>query len=145
MPQLDHKQQMSSRIHDPESGKEVPKARYCPPSVFQIFSLGILFLSVTAVVAGTISGDWEASYCTSPPVSKISYIGSHLLTKFPGVVAVLLILEAWMYLEKVKLQEMKMNRCGYRGWNIGLVMNPRGINRLLYAWVGIGADGGLLG
>jgi hypothetical protein len=67
MPQLDHKQQTSSPIHDPESGKEVPKARYCPPSVSKILSLGILFLSITAVVAGAISGDWEASFCTSPP------------------------------------------------------------------------------
>jgi hypothetical protein len=75
----------------------------------------------------------------------MSYIGSHLLTKFPGVIAALLILEVWMYLKKVKLQEMKRSRCEYRGWNIGLGMNTRGINRLLYAWVGIGADEALLG
>ncbi|KAH8803979.1 hypothetical protein F5882DRAFT_373664 [Hyaloscypha sp. PMI_1271] len=124
MPQLDHKQQTSSPIHDPECGKEVPKARYRPPSVFHILSLGILFLSITAAVAGAISGDREASFC---------------------VIAALLILEAWMYLEKVKLQEMKRSRFEYRGRNIGLEMNPRGINRLLYAWVGIGADGALLG
>jgi hypothetical protein len=64
--QLDSQLQTSSPIDDPESCKKVPKARYCPPSSFQILSLCILFLCITAVVAGTISGDWEASFCTFP-------------------------------------------------------------------------------
>jgi hypothetical protein len=52
---------------DPEAGngKIRAKARYFPsaPSIFRILSLGIIFLSVTAVVAGCISGDWGASSC----------------------------------------------------------------------------------
>jgi hypothetical protein len=57
----------------------------------------------------------------------------------------LLFLEAWIWLEKVKIQEMKRSRYGYRGWNVGLRMNTRGINTLLYSWAGIGADGAILG
>jgi hypothetical protein len=52
---------------DPESGKEKTrtKSRYFPsaPSIFRILSLWIIFLSITAVVAGCISGDWGASLC----------------------------------------------------------------------------------
>jgi len=52
---------------DPEAGKEKTRAkiRYFPsaPSIFRILSLWIIFLSITAVVAGCISGDWGASSC----------------------------------------------------------------------------------
>jgi hypothetical protein len=52
---------------DPEAGKEKTrtKTRYFPsaPSIFRILSLWIIFLSITAVVAGFISGDWGASSC----------------------------------------------------------------------------------
>jgi hypothetical protein len=68
-----------------------------------------------------------------------------MLTTFPGVLATLLFLEAFIWLEKIKVQEMRGSQCGYRGWNISLGINDRGINRLLYAWAGIGADGALLG
>jgi hypothetical protein len=74
---LDSQLQTPSPIHDPESGKEVPKERYCPPSGFQILSLCVFFLCITAVVVGTISGDWEASFCTFPsspfPLQNLIY------------------------------------------------------------------------
>ena len=57
-----------------------------------------------------------------------------------GVIAMLVILETWIWIEKVKIQEMKRTRCVYRGWNLG-----GGMNRVLYAWAGIGADEALLG
>jgi hypothetical protein len=56
---------------DPEAGKEKTRAktRYFPsaPSIFRILSLWIIFLSITAVVAGCISGDWGASLCKFTP------------------------------------------------------------------------------
>lgn len=55
----------------------------------------------------------------------------------------LAVLEVFILLEKIKLQELKRSKYGYRGWGSG--MSPRGINRLLYTWAGIGADGALLG
>jgi hypothetical protein len=63
---------------DPEAGKEKTrtKSRYFPsaPSIFRILSLWIIFLSITAVVAGCISGDWGASSCkftlTSFPITS---------------------------------------------------------------------------
>lgn len=68
-----------------------------------------------------------------------------MLTLIPGVLATLLFLEAFIWLEKIKIQEMQGSEYGYRRWNISLGISNRGINRLLYAWAGIGADGALLG
>jgi hypothetical protein len=68
-----------------------------------------------------------------------------MLTKIPGVVATLLFLEAFIWLEKTKIQEMQQSQYQFRGWNISLGISNRGLNRLLYAWAGIGADGALLG
>jgi hypothetical protein len=66
-----------------------------------------------------------------------------------GVIAMLLILEAWIWIEKLKIQESKRGRCAYRGgsksWGWGLAVSGRGMDRLLYAWAGTGADGALLG
>ncbi len=68
-----------------------------------------------------------------------------MLTTIPGVLATLLFLETFTWLEKIKIQEMQGIQYGYQGWNIGLGISSRGLNRLLYAWAGIGADGELLG
>ena len=68
-----------------------------------------------------------------------------MLTTIPGVLATLLFLEAVIWFEKTKIQEMQGTQYGFRGWNISLGISNRGINRLLYAWAGIGADGALLG
>jgi hypothetical protein len=64
---------------DPEAGKEMPKPRYCPtaPSIFRILSLCIVFLSITVVVAGMVSGDWQASFCKYSTFQNYR----HLLTK----------------------------------------------------------------
>jgi hypothetical protein len=44
---------------------EVERQRYYrPPPIFHILSLGIGFLCAMAVVAGCVSGDWEATFCT---------------------------------------------------------------------------------
>jgi hypothetical protein len=67
-------QHTSPPLHDLEKASEphdaVPKQRLCPhaaaPSIFKILTIGILFLGITAVVAGMISGDWEASFCITP-------------------------------------------------------------------------------
>jgi hypothetical protein len=68
-----------------------------------------------------------------------------MLTTIPGVLATLLFLEVFIWFEKVKIQEMQGTQYGFRGWDISLGISSRGINRLLYAWAGIGADGALLG
>jgi hypothetical protein len=68
-----------------------------------------------------------------------------MLTPIPGVLATLLFLESFIWLEKIKIQEIQGSQYSYRGWNINLGISNRGINRLLYAWAGIGADGALLG
>lgn len=136
-------------IHDLEKASEdheTPKRRICPyataPSIFKILSLGVLFLGITAVVAGVLSGDWEASLCSFPFLSLLSLDvwGVTHRGDLIGVIAMLLILQTWIWLERVKIQEMKRSRCVYRGWNLG-----GGMNKTLYAWAGIGADGALLG
>ena len=45
---------------------------------------------------------------------------------FVGVIAMLVILESWIWLERVKIQGMERSRCVYQGWNVG-----DGINRVL--------------
>lgn len=42
---------------------EMRRRRSCTPSIFHILSLGIVFLCISAVVAGVLSGDWEATFC----------------------------------------------------------------------------------
>jgi hypothetical protein len=170
---------------DPEAGKQKTRAklRYFPsaPSIFRILSLWIIFLSITAVVAGCISGDWGASLCEFMFIASPFFSFNHLyllnsiktplprpfphsfytrslvhravftkrdeqmLTTITGVLATLLFLEAFIWLEKTKIQEMQGTQYGFRGWNISLGISNRGLNRLLYAWAGIGADGALLG
>jgi hypothetical protein len=68
-----------------------------------------------------------------------------MLTTITGVLATLLFLETFIWLENSKLQEMQQIQYSFRGWNISLGISNQGINRLLYAWAGIGADGALLG
>jgi hypothetical protein len=74
-------QHTSPPLHDLEKASEphdaVPKQRLYPhaaaPSIFKILTLGILFLDITAVVAGMISGDWEASFCITPLLLPFSF------------------------------------------------------------------------
>lgn len=73
---------------DPEAGKEKTrmKTRYFPsaPSIFRILSLWVIFLSLTAVVAGCISGDWGASFCKfTLTATTVSLLPNSTHTPFP--------------------------------------------------------------
>jgi hypothetical protein len=46
-----------------ENGNNLPRCIYKIPSIFTILSLRILFLGTTAIFAGAVSGDWEATFC----------------------------------------------------------------------------------
>ncbi len=47
-----------------ENGNNLPRCTYKIPSIFTILSLRILFLGTTAIFAGAVSGDWEATFCS---------------------------------------------------------------------------------